>query len=339
MGRCKARPVPIILAAQTKRAGGTALDLLASPLNVRILQALQEGDLSPLDLRRRVGTPPESTMRVYTRALTELGVLERRRHETFPPTVEYSLTPAGSALLKMSAVLQAWLDLSPEGPMPLGGPASKSVTRALIEGWSTNIVRAVAARPYSLTELSKINVHTSYPALDRRLGAMRLVNLVEAHPGQGRGTPYRATEWLRRAISPLVAATTWERKYLPAKSARIGRLDIEAAFLLAVPLLELPSSLRGRVRLAVEVQGGTTPNLAGTTMEIESGAVTACSVRLEGQADARVFGSAMAWLRQVNGAPGLHLELGGNQDLGKTVIEALRAAGLSSAEGNGNSPS
>jgi hypothetical protein len=78
----------------------------------------------------------------------------------------------------------------------------------------------------------------------------------------------------------------------------------------------------------VEVQGGTTPTLAGATLDIESGTVTACSVRLEGQADARVFGSAMAWLRQMNGASGLHLEVGGNQDLGRVVIDALHAAGL-----------
>ena len=326
------------LSAQTTRAGGTALGLLASPLNVRILQALRESSLSPLDLRRKVGSPPESTMRVYTRALTEIDVLERTRHETFPPTVDYSLTAAGVALLKLGAVLQAWLDLAPEGPMPLNGPASKSATRALIEGWSTNIVRAVAARPYTLTELSKINVHTSYPALDRRLGAMRLVDLVEAHPGEGRGTPYRATEWLRRAVTPLAAATTWERKYLPGETARIGRLDIEAAFLLAVPLIELPPQMRGRMRLAVEVQGGPTPTLAGATLTVESGAVTACSVRLEGQADARVFGSAMAWLRQVNGAPGIHLELGGNQELGRAVVEALRAARLKPREPNDEWP-
>lgn len=273
-------------------------------------------------------------MRVYTRAFTEIGVLERTRHETFPPTVDYALTPAGVGLLKLCAVLQAWLDLSPEGPLVLSGPASKSATRALIEGWSTNIVRAVAARPYSLTELSKINVHTSYPALDRRLGAMRLVNLVEAHPGEGRGTPYRATEWLRRAVTPLAAATSWERKYLPGETARIGRLDIEAAFLLAVPLLELPPRMSGTMRLAVEVQGGPTPILAGSMLTVESGAITACTVRLEGKADARVFGSAMAWLRQVNGATGIHLELGGDQKLGRDVVEALRAARLKPAKPN-----
>ena len=255
-------------------------------------------------------------MRVYTRALTELGVLERRRHETFPPTVDYSLTPAGIALLKMSEVLQSWLNLAPEGPMSLGGPASKSATRALIEGWSTNIVRAVAARPYSLTELSKINVHTSYPALDRRLGAMRLVNLVEAHPGQGRGTPYRATEWLRRSVVPLAAATTWERRYLAGESARIGRLDIEAAFLLAVPLLELPSQLRGRVRLAVEVQGGATPTLAGATLEIESGAVTACSVRLEGQADDVTVGDVERLEQDLVDPVPLHVERPGIDERG-----------------------
>ena len=37
----------------------------------------------------------------------------------------------------------------------------------------------------------------------------------------------------------------------------IGRLDVEAAFLLAIPLIDLPSGLTGVCRLSVEIQGGS----------------------------------------------------------------------------------
>ncbi len=325
------------MAPQIRRAGGTALALLSSPLNVHILQALEHGALSPLDLRRAASSPPASTLRVYLRNLTEIGLLERQRQEAFPSTVEHSLTPAGRALLRVGDDLQGWLNTSPEGPILLGGPGSRSATQALVEGWSTNIVRALAARPHSLTQLSRLNVQTSYPALERRLSAMRLANQVEPHPGNGRGTPYRATGWLRRAVSPLAAATAWERKYLPDSTPRIGRFDIEAAFLLTAPLIQLSTPSSGTVRLAVEVQGGPTPAQAGAVLGIEEGAVASCSARLEGDADASITGTAMGWLRQMRSSPVHHVEISGDRQLGQAVTEALQAtatnlAGSSAAE-------
>lgn len=311
-----------------KRTGATALALLASPLNVEILTALEQGDLAVLDLRRAVGSPPQSTMRLYLQELTKLGILERQRQGTFPPVVECSLSDAGRALLRVRDNLGVWLEGAPEGGITLGSSAAKHATRALVEGWSTNIVRALAARPYSLTELSKANVKTSYPALERRLSAMRLVNQVEPHPGEGRGTPYKATEWLRQSVVPLVAATAWERKHLPTQTARIGRLDVEAAFLLAAPLMRLPGDTNGTCRLTVEMQGGRDAAFAGVVVGIENGTLVHCSVRLEGrEVDAWVAGSAMAWLRQMNGEARLQVELGGDRRLGESITEALRATG------------
>lgn len=292
---------------------------------MHILQALEGEPLSPLELRRATGWPPPSTMRVYLRKLMEMDALEPRRHETFPPTVEYALTPVGRILLKVGDDLQSWLNAAPEGPIPLGSPRSKSATRALVEGWSSNIVRALASRPYSLTELSRLNVQTSYPALERRLSAMRMVSQVEPHPGDGRGTPYRATDWLRRAVFPLTSATAWERKYLPDSTPRIGRLDVEAAFLLVAPLIELPSTVAGKVRLAVEVQGGTTPAHAGAVFEVKAGKVASWSARLEGEADASISGTALGWIRQMNENSVPHVEFSGDRSLGETVAEALRA--------------
>ncbi|HEY3491357.1 MAG TPA: hypothetical protein VGK43_00295, partial [Solirubrobacterales bacterium] len=63
--------------------------MLAAPLNVEILKALESEPRNLLDLRQAVGSPPQSTMRVYTRTLAEIGVLERRRRNEFPATAEY----------------------------------------------------------------------------------------------------------------------------------------------------------------------------------------------------------------------------------------------------------
>ena len=245
--------------AQVNRTGGQALALLAAPLNVEILRALEDEPRNLLDLRQAVGSPPQSTMRVYTRALAELGVLERRRRNEFPATAEYSLTKAGGALIAVADVLETWLQTAPQGPLTIGSVAAKSATRALVGGWSANIVRALAARSLTLTELNILIPKISYPSLERRLGAMRLANLIEAQPSDGRGVPYQATEWLHRSVLPLTAAIAWEQRHLQEPEAKIGGIDAEAAFLLAVPLISLGSGVTGRCRLSVEVRGAAQP--------------------------------------------------------------------------------
>ncbi|HEX3041760.1 MAG TPA: hypothetical protein VHP56_06690 [Solirubrobacterales bacterium] len=291
-------------------------------MNVHLLQALEDRPLPLIDLRRSVGSPPQSTMRVYSRTLVDLGALERQRQSAFPGTVEYGSTESGKALLGIGAVHESWLREAPSGPVSLGSTASKSATKALVEGWSTNIIRALAAKPLSLTDLNRLIPRISYPSLERRLGALRLADLVEPFPGEGRGTPYRATPWLRRAIVPLAAGAWWERRYL-ADPPLIGRLDVEAAFLLAIPLIEVPAGLSGKCRLAVEIQGGSSPVFAGVLITLEEGKVVSCSSRLEGDADAWASGSAGSWMRTMSGQDG-DLEVGGDTELVRGLVDAIR---------------
>ncbi len=309
-----------------KRAGATALSLLAAPLNVHLLQALEASPLPLIDLRRAVGSPPQSTMRVYSRTLVEIGTLERQRQASFPGTVEYASTEAGRSLLEIGQILERWLQEAPAGPISLGTTASKSATKALVEGWSTNIIRALAAKPLSLTDLNRLIPRISYPSLERRLGALRLADLVEPYPGEGRGTPYRATPWLRRAIVPLTAGAWWERRYL-ADPPQIGRLDVEAAFLLAIPLIELPENLNGKCRLSVEIQGGSSPVFAGVLICVEEGKVISCSSRLEGEAEGWASGTASSWMRRMSGQDA-DLEVGGDAELVREIIDAIRKSAL-----------
>jgi DNA-binding HxlR family transcriptional regulator len=309
-----------------KRAGAVALSLLSAPLNIHLLEALQDGALALIDLRRAVGSPPQSTMRVYSRALVDLGALERQRQAAFPGTVEYASTESGKALLEIGALHASWLGEAPGGPISLGSTASKSATKALVEGWSTNIIRALAAKPLSLTDLNRLIPRISYPSLERRLGALRLADLVEPYAGDGRGTPYRATPWLRRAIVPLAAGAWWERRYL-ADPPMIGRLDVEAAFLLAIPLIELPAGLSGKCRLAVEIQGGSSPVFAGVLICVEDGKVISCSSRLEGEAEAWASGSAGSWMRRMSGQEA-DLEIGGDSELVREIVDAIRKSAL-----------
>jgi len=306
------------------RTGAQALGVLAAPLHVHILKALEEEPKGLLDLHRAVGSPPQSTMRVYTRTLEELGVLERRRQNEFPATAEYSITPAGEGLLKVAGLLQEWLLAAPDGPVLLGSTAAKSSIKALVGGWSSNIVRAVAARALSLTELNVLIPKISYPTLERKLSTMRTARLVEPQPGEGRGTPCGPTRWLRQTVIPLTSAAAWERKFAAESTAPIGRLDVEAAFLLSAPLVELDPGQSGRCRLSVEVRSGSSPTLAGAIVGVEGGRIASCTSRLDGDAQASASGSALAWMRQMNGGPAGQLEMTGDLSLAMAVTGALR---------------
>jgi DNA-binding HxlR family transcriptional regulator len=306
------------------RAGGYALMLLAAPLNVEILRHLEPGPRPLQDLRNETGLPPQSTMRLYLRKLCEIGVVERRPRSEFPTTVDYEITDAGRALLEVGDSIHGWLQAAPEGPKELGTTAAKSSIKALVEGWSSHIIRVLAARPLSLTELNSLIPRVSYPSLERRLAAMRECGLVKVQRDAGRLRPYQVTHWLRQAVVPITSAIAWERTHARDKTTRVGRLDIEAAFLLAIPLLDLPEEITGKCRLAVEVHDGNSPVFAGVLVCIEAGQVTSCVANLEGEAEAWASGKPLTWLRQINLIPDGELELGGDRGLALSVLEALR---------------
>lgn len=266
-------------------------------------------------------------MRGHLRTLTGLEVLERRQQTSFPGSIDYQLGPAAKGLLEVAGILEAWLADAPDGPIELGDPAAKSTIKALVDGWSTAIVRALAARPLTLTELNKLITGTSYPSLERRLGAMRLAGQIEARSGSRRGTPYAATAWLRRAVAPLLAAARWEREFAPAEAAPLGRMDFEATFLLSAPLLDLPDDCAGRCRLGVISRNGEgEPSVAGAMVTVEEGRVVSCVSRLPGEASAWVAGSPAAWIPALIDHETEQLELGGACDFARTIVDELHGS-------------
>src|ERR1043165_1623221 len=111
------------------RAGAVGLSLLAAPLNFHILKTLESEPKALLDLRRSVGSPPQSTMRLYSRTLTEQGIIDRRRRAEFPGSAEFLIAEAGRDLLGVAGILEGWLQVAPEEPILLGTPMSKSATK------------------------------------------------------------------------------------------------------------------------------------------------------------------------------------------------------------------
>lgn len=321
------------------RAGTLGLSLLSAPLNVQVLQALSDDSKTLPDLRRAVGAPPQTTLRLNLRSLIELGVLERRRLNHFPGSVEFELTPSGRDLLAVADVLEVWLAQAPQGPLALGSLSAKNAVKAMLEGWSTAIVRVLAARPLSLTELSKLIGGLSYPSLERRLTAMRMAGQIETCQGDGRGTPYRVTPWLRRAVGPLAASARWECANVPDEAPPVGKTYIEGAFLLAIPLLRLPDYSSGTCRLSVALaRADDSPRLAGVLVDVREGVIGSTVARLEGKVDGWASGSTARWLDAIVEGERGRLEVGGDADLVTEIIEDLHRTlsrqGKSAASGS-----
>ena len=151
-------------------------------------------------------------------------------------------------------ILQHWLRQARYGPISLGSTASRSAVKALVDGWSTNLVRALAARPLALAELNRFISISSYPTLERRLGAMNQAGLVEPHrTDEGRGTPTRSPTGSAAPSPPhrrrRLGAPPRARPRRPDRPQRRGG-HLPSRH----PQLELSPEVNGRARLSVELR-------------------------------------------------------------------------------------
>ncbi len=307
------------------------LSLIAGPLSVPILRAHLDGPLRLPDLRERIGGAAQTTLRGQVGNLRGIGALERRPLGGMPYAVENELTDAGRAVLVVADLVEAWLMRAPQGPIALGSEPAKGAIRALIGGWGSTMLRALAARPLSLTELSSVIGDHSYPALERRLSAMRAARLVEPRPEErgGGGKPYAVTEWTRIAVGPLVAAGRCECRHMAALTEPLTRIDIEAGFLLAVPLVNLEVTRSGRCLLAVDTGGDggseSGARLAGVHVLIEDGAVVSCVSRLEQNPSTWALGTVEAWVEAILEGEMAPLRTGGHDPrLAEAIVAGLR---------------
>jgi DNA-binding HxlR family transcriptional regulator len=314
------------------RAGGTVLSLIAGPLSVPILRAHLDGPLRLPDLRERIGGAAQTTLRGQVGNLRAIGALERHVRSGMPYTVENELTDVGRGVLAVAAIIEAWLARAPQGPIALGSEPAKGAIRSLVGAWGSTMLRALAAQPLALTELSSAIPELSYPALERRLSAMRAARQVELRPDGGRGAkPYAVAEWTRQAVGPLVAAGRCECEHLAEATEPLTRTDIEAAFLLAVPLVDLTVNHSGSCLLAVDTgsgnEGESRDRLAGVYVEIEAGAVASCVSRLEQEPPTWALGTVSSWVEAILERRLGRLRMGGaDPKLATALIEGINAS-------------
>lgn len=241
----------------------------------------------------------EATVRGAIGNLRDVGALEKRRSEHASNAVVTALTPAGEEMLAVLEALEHWLKQCPKGPIPIDDEHVKVAVKALAEGWNSTLMRALASNPLTLTELSDLIPDVSYPALERRIAWMRATGQISALPKEGRGTPYVPTAWLGRAISPIAVAARCERRHMH-DAPPITDVEIETAFLLTLPLLELPSRVQGSCLLASRTDpiAADDPDLqlAGIAIEVSKGQVVSSTVAIDSEPTTWAIGTSDQWL-------------------------------------------
>lgn len=298
-----------------------------------MLRAHQEGPQRLGDLRRQIDWAAEATIRGALSCLRDLGALEKRRAEQARNAVATALTPAGEDMLIVSRVLEEWLARSPHGPIAIGDGHVTVAVKALAEGWSSTLMRALATTPLTLTELSELISDISYPSLERRIAWMRTVGMLSPLPREPRGTPYEPTDWLRRAIAPLCVAGRCERRHLE-DAPPITDVEVEAAFLMALPLVGLPQTARGGCLLASrtdpaedEDEGDDETALAGVAVEVAAGEIVSITVELQAEPATWAIGTSAVWLDATIDGRIESLRIGGrNPQLGLDLAQGLHLA-------------
>ena len=314
------------------RAGGAVLSLLAGPLCVPILRAHFEGPLRLPDLRERIGGAAQTTLRGQVGNLRGIGALERKVIPGMPYTVENELTDCGREILDVAGHVEAWLARAPQGAIALGSETAKGAIRSLVAGWSSTILRALAAHPLSLTELNGVISDLSYPSLERRLSAMRAARQIEALPeATGKAKPYAVTEWTRQGVVPLIAAARCECRHLAEMAEPLERIDIETAFMLAIPLAAPAAGQSGSCLLAVgsggEGEEDSEELMAGVQVEVENGEFVSCVTRMARDSETWVLGPVDAWTDAILGGELGRLRIGGPDEGGaQDLIKSMHGA-------------
>lgn len=225
-------------------------------------------------------------------------------------------------MLFVAFVAERWLQSSPRGPLAFDSEEAETAVAALVDGWSSTVVHVLARGPRTLRDLDREIDGLSRRALKRHLVAMQSTGQLEARSNDSKGTDYAVTDWLRAGIAPLTAAARLERREPKDGMTPIANLDVEAAFLLALPLLSLPTELSGRCRLGVEVSDRE-HDLAGVTAQIEAGRVVSCAVGVDERAESWATATADEWLDTVIEPDAKRVRTGGDRYLAGALLGGL----------------
>lgn len=307
------------------RAGALTLFYLCSPLNRGVLLAMLAEATTGAEILDEIELPTEAA--AIADVFGDSYLVEPADPNLGPGSpvddeTPMKPTPAGREVPLVGATLHRWLAECPAGPVDLGAGGGP-VVAPLLTGWCSTVVHELAAGPRSAAEVREAIQTLDLDAIEARVELMAEAGHLEAIPGEQGEPSYAVTDWLRAGIAPLAAAARMELRHPPGDTAPIAARDVEAAFLLTLPLLELPEELSGTCSLAVDLDEGVLGSPTGVTVRIAEGRVADCEVRLEQDVDAWAAASASAWLDAVIELDTRQIRSGGQHRIATALLRAL----------------
>jgi len=237
----------------------------------------------------------------------------------------YKVSDGGREMLFVSFAIERWLSSAPDGPIEFECDAAEKAVEALAEGWSATVMHVLAREPLSLDRLHDAVDDLSRRKVKRHLVAMTAAGQVEARTRADGETVYAVTDWLRTGLAPLVVSARLERRNPMDGMTPIDALDVEAAFMLTMPLLELPRELSGSCRFGVNLADDGSAELTGVTVRVERGRVVSCTAGLDDEADAWGTATASDWLDTVIEPDAKRVRTGGDRWLASALLSALHS--------------
>jgi len=236
----------------------------------------------------------------------------------------FTTTSAGTELLFVAFNQQRWLKNCPRGPLDVGMLLAGDAMAALICGWSATVIHGLAAGPRTLAQLNeRVDPIGDLETLEEHVAAMERTGLVESYAGSDGKTRYAVTDWLREGIAQIGAAARQELHHPLSGTWPPDRLDVEAAFQLALPLISLPEELSGSCQLSVQLAPSGQSSVCGVTARVEQGRVVPSEGQLEEQPETWMAGSTVDWLDTVIDPSAQRLEVGGDRRLAEALIQGL----------------
>lgn len=315
-------------AAFRARAGALTLLYLVAPMKRRLLLALLAEAATGAAILEEEDVPdPDDPLPLDI--ILDPYLVEPADPDVDPDSIdEHTMlkpSAAGRDLLFVSVVLERWLGECPDGPLELGQDSGPPIL-ALLNGWASTVTHALAARPLTIGEIAEEVAVLDREAVEDRVGEMLSTGLVDVIEEEGEEERFAATKWLRTGIAPLAAAARQELRHPLEDTAPIAALDVQAAFLFSLPMLELREDVSGTCMMTVDLEEGVAGSPTGVMVQIERGQVISCEVRLEPDVDAWAAGSAAAWLDTVIEPETTAVRSGGDRGFARTVLFALHEA-------------
>lgn len=239
------------LGGRQARAGGRILRLLSDALNASILRCVLRESMPVSELSCRLLGASRTTRFGRLRELEDLGVIVRERRPGTPPVAHCALSLAGQELLPVVRRFARWLELSPDGPSSPDVACGAQTIKALAIAWDTTVVRWLAERPCSQTELAAMSPpDVSYHEVRNAREALSKAGLIVPVPRTDRRQPYAPAEWFRRSAGCIAAAIRWEEKHLTEPAPAPWAMEIETLSLLRPMHLRALPPTRARADLA-----------------------------------------------------------------------------------------